>query len=61
MSKKQIKFTKIKWDADGNEKSLPKEWKTTVDADFNPEEDGSDLLSEKFSFCVIGFHYEIKE
>lgn len=61
MSSKTIKFTNIQWDADGNEDSLPKEWETNVDSDFNPEEDGEDLLSDTFEFCVLGFNYEIKK
>lgn len=57
-----ILFTEISWDTDGEdpeEYDLPVSHKTYVAKDFDPDEDGAELLSTEFGFLVKGFSYQI--
>jgi hypothetical protein len=56
-----VRFFDIKWDTDGDEMGdmgLPEQLTLEVDEDFDVEEAGADLLSDKIGFCVHGFQYE---
>jgi len=67
---KKIRLFNIKWDTTdtGNESDysdaevkqlgLPAEFTAEVDEDFDPKEEGADLLSDEFGFCVFGCDYE---
>ena len=62
-----VKFSDIQWDtSDSSDEineapipELPKEVVLEVDADTDIEEEGADVLSDKYGFCVFGFSYEI--
>jgi hypothetical protein len=57
----QYQFSSIQWDTDGEDPAklnLPLE--TTITApypEFDPTEEGADLLSDKFGFCVFSFEF----
>lgn len=56
---KTIKFYNIEWDDDGDGSDLPDSFTTNVNEKvFNPAEEGADLLSDQFGFCVKGFKFE---
>lgn len=58
---KQYQLWKIKWDTDGpSAKSLglPRRVSIVVDADFDVGEDGADLLSDEYGYCVFSFMYK---
>ena len=58
---KKIRFYNIQWDTDGappTSLGLPAETTLEVAEDCDVEEDGADVLSDKFSFCVFGFDFE---
>jgi len=52
------KFYNIKWDTDGQPNTLPMEfnYKSPTD-EFDPENDGADVLSDEFGYCVFSFEY----
>lgn len=58
----RFRFYNIKWDTDGvnpEELNLPSEHTCAVaDKNFDPENEGADLLSDKFGFCVFGFDFQ---
>lgn len=58
---KRYKFFNIKWDTDGQSAkslNLPNsvEWEAPYE-DFDPENEGADLLSDKYGFCVFSFEF----
>ena len=52
-----MRFSNIEWDVDCREdlKTLPSEVVLEVEDDFDADEDGADLLSDNFGYCVKGF------
>ena len=58
----QYSFYNIKWDTDGKsptELNLPLETKVTAPSpEFDPAEEGADLLSDTFGFCVFSFEFK---
>lgn len=58
--KKIVRFYDIKWDTDGDSiDSLPEEIIIEVDNDTDISMVGADILSDKFSWCVDSFSFEI--
>ncbi len=55
----KVKFFDISWDTDGERADLPSEVTLTVDDDTDLEEQGADILSDKFGWCVNGLNYEV--
>lgn len=57
-----VEFYSIDWDVDRKSdlKSLPKKYVVDVEANFDIENEGANLLSDKFGFCVNGFNFKIK-
>ena len=58
---KTITFSKIVWDTDGQPiGDLPKIATLPItDPEFDAENEGADMLSDKFGFCVKSFEYKI--
>lgn len=61
--KKQVSFTNIDWDTDGDGADLPSE--VVLEVSFDDETDldsqGADILSDKYGFCVLSFDFEVLE
>jgi len=56
----KVRFFNIDWDTDGEEVDLPLEaYAPNVDNDIDLENDGADVLSDKYGWCVNSFSYEI--
>ena len=56
----KVRFFNIDWDTDGEEVDLPLEaYVPNVDDDIDLENDGADVLSDKYGWCVNSFSYEI--
>lgn len=53
-----IRFYDIQWDTDGEEVDLPSEVTLEVDADLDVAQEGADVLSDKYGWCVFGFQFE---
>ncbi len=56
--KKEIKAYNISYDTDGVKIKLPKELTFMVDAEFDPEYELADLISDKTGWCVNSFKYK---
>ena len=55
-----VAFSNIDWDTDGQANAdLPKEVNMEVDDNIDIGFQGADVLSDKYGYCVFGFHYEI--
>ena len=62
----KVRFYDIRWDTDdgnGHKPSpmslgLPREVTLDVDDDLDVAEEGCDVLSDKYGFCVYGFMFE---
>jgi hypothetical protein len=56
------RFFNIRWDTDGmcpEVLSLPRETALEIqDPALRPEQDGADILSDKYGYCVFGFEFE---
>jgi len=50
--KMKVRFIDIIWDTDDQNVDLPAMFEVEVDEDFNIDEEGADLLSEQFGWCV---------
>lgn len=57
--KMKVRFFDIVWDTDDQEVDLPSTVEAEVDANFDIDEDGADILSEQFSWCVKSFDYVV--
>lgn len=57
---KTVHFSNIKWDTDGETIDLPDNYTTEVPMELDVAEQGADLLSDKFGFCVFSFDFEEK-
>ena len=57
LSHTTIQFTNIAWDTDGDDVELPTSVTASVDDDFDPDEQGADLLSDNYGFCVFSFNW----
>jgi len=62
---KTIKFYNIEWDTEDNGKihspeklGLPKSVTMDVDTGSDVEEEGADLLSDRYGWCVHGFNWK---
>ena len=60
---RQFHFYNIVWDDDEEQGetglNLPDSYTyRTTDPEFDPENEGANVLSDQFSFCVKGFAYE---
>lgn len=62
MKKIKYHFTNIKWDTDGRSSKklkLPRHFIfETTDLEFDPENEGADILSDKFGYCVFSFEFK---
>ena len=56
---KKVKFTGIVWDTEGEEVQLPSVVILDVDADADMDEDGADILSDNYAWCVLSFKWEL--
>jgi len=54
---RKIKYFNIEWDSDDNDDELPSEHTIEVDSDFDPVDDGGDILSDEFGFLVASFSF----
>lgn len=60
----KIRFFDINWDTDSKSEDivddvdLPTDVIMDIDADVDVQEDGADILSDKYGFCVNSFNYE---
>ena len=55
----KYKFYNIKWDTDGQSHNLPSEYLYSSPMDeFDVENEGADVLSDEFGYCVFSFEYE---
>lgn len=55
-----VRFYNIQWDTDGEPTDLPTDVTIEdVDDDIDLAEEGCDVLSDKFGFCLYGFDYMI--
>ena len=55
----KVRFFDIVWDTDDQDVDLPSTFEAEVDADFDTDEEGADLLSEQLSWCVKSFNYVV--
>ena len=55
----KIRLYNIDWDTDGEDIDLPQDVIREVENDFDIINDGADLLSDEYGWCVFGFDYEI--
>jgi hypothetical protein len=56
-----VRFCDINWDTDGEnpvELGLPSEVVLEVENDTNVEDEGADILSDRFGWCVNSFSFE---
>lgn len=56
--KKQIKFFNIQWDTDGADADLPESVILEVSDEIDLADEGADLLTNEYGFCVAGFNFE---
>lgn len=56
--KKRIKFSEIEWQTDGEEVELPSSVVLEVSDGFDVEENGADLLSDKYGWLVESYLWE---
>ena len=60
---KAVRLFDIQWDFDdgtvAEDCGLPKDHIAFVDDEFNPEEQGSDLLSDTYGYCVEGCSFKV--
>jgi hypothetical protein len=59
---KTLRIFDIQWDTDGEDYKalgLPSEHTALVENDFDPMEQASDLLSDKFGYCVLGCNFAV--
>jgi len=54
----KVRFFNIVWDTDGEAVDLPVEVEMVVEADLDVAEDGADVLSDTYGFCVFSFEWE---
>lgn len=61
-SMKRFRFYHIQWDTDGvppKKLNLPHEFEyETNDPEFDVENEGADVLSDEFGYCVKSFEFE---
>lgn len=58
----KVHFFNIDWDTDGKKVDLPSEvLMEGIDPDTDLEEEGADLLSDQYGWCLFGCNYEIVE
>jgi len=57
--KKRIKFSEIEWRTDGEEVELPSSVVLEVADGFDAEENGADLLSDKYGWLVESYLWEL--
>jgi len=55
----KVRFFNIVWDTDGEEVDLPVEVEMVCDPDLDLDEEGADVLSDKYGFCVVQYECEI--
>ena len=56
---KIVRFFNIDWDTDGDDSGLPKDVVVVADDDRDPAEEGADILSDAFGFCVNGCLFKL--
>lgn len=54
----KVRFFDIDWDTDGETEDLPTETTLEVDDDLDICEEGADVLSDTYGWCVNSFNYE---
>ena len=59
MKTKKVRFFNIDWDTDGEEVNLPTEIRIIVENGVDVENDGADILSDNYGWCVNSFSYEL--
>lgn len=57
---KKVRFYDIKWDTDGAEVNLPTEVVLDVECTVDVLEEGADILSDKYGWCVFSFSTDTK-
>ncbi len=55
----KVRFFDIVWDTDDQDVDLPSTHEAIVDADFDTDEEGADLLSDQFGWCVKSFEHVV--
>lgn len=55
----KVRFFNIVWDTDGEAVELPVEVEMQCDPDLDVAEDGADVLSDTYGWCVESFEFEI--
>ena len=56
----KVRFFDIEWDLDKGERAdLPSECVLEVEDDLDLAEDGADVLSQEYGWCVSGCSYEV--
>lgn len=63
----KVRFYEIEWDTSTDDEematieppSLPLETVLEVDDDTDLEDNGADVLSDKYGFCVFSFEFEV--
>lgn len=54
-----VRFSDIVWDTDGESVDLPTTVELEGDSDIDLEDEGADVLSDEFGWCVASFAYEV--
>lgn len=54
-----MRFFNIVWDTDGEAVDLPVEVEMVVDPDLDLDEEGCDVLSDTYGWCVIQYEVEV--
>lgn len=55
----KVRFFNIVWDTDGEAVDLPVEVEMVVDPDLDLDEEGCDVLSDTYGWCVIQYEVEV--
>lgn len=55
----KVQFSEIKWDTDGEKVDLPSEVILDVENGLDVENEGADVLSDKYGWCVESFDFEV--
>ena len=56
---KPVRFYDIDWDTDGDDAGLPTDTICFVEDDCDLENEGADVLSDNFGFCVKGCSFKV--
>ena len=58
----KVLFSNIEWDTDGEENlDLPESVILEVDSTTDLENEGADVLSDKYGYCVFSFDFTISQ